>query len=591
MNNQFPGNNMRNGQYMRYPQQVPPPQIPAVPAVPPRPVAAPPQYCNPPMPPYTACNMPSAPVRMLPPSPPPAYSLAFKKANESRNNTLLVALVAIFSVAFSDVVFSAGLWQGYGIGLSLLFVLFYALFSWGIIRGKKHKLASLLMLIPELLFASVFAFAASPASKTVAAVSAVLLFILQTSVMGGCTRGGALSLSAAATAISTHLGYTFANIGSAFNLAFLSSEKKAAPAESAQKGGLSLGAKMLIGLGISAPIVVIMLFVFSSVDPMFGEMMGKLLSNIIDYLPRVMIDIIIGAVVFCFFLPLVMTLRAGYVPQGEKKELSRKLDGIIASIVLFAVSAVYIIFSAIQFTYLFSSDKVTLPNSMTYAEYGRRGFAELCVVVSVSLIAIGLVVTFVERGANGGVSLLPRIALTVFTLCNFVVVASAAMRMYRYVDVYGLTVKRVICAVMIIACAAALVLMLLKIWIKKFNVTACLIALAMAAALTVSVVDVDAVVASYNVDRYMSGEMKEIDTYYLSNLSDAAAPALERLLDSDNDDAAKAARSALAKFAGRAERNKLGLVSWNLDSQRARDIIEARGIESDDYEFLDLFFN
>jgi hypothetical protein len=57
---------------------------------------------------------------------------------------------------------------------------------------------------------------------------------------------------------------------------------------------------------------------------------------------------------------------------------------------LTALNVVYIIFFLAQAAYLFAAFGNSLPEALTYAEYARRGFFELCAVAAINLGVIGI---------------------------------------------------------------------------------------------------------------------------------------------------------------------------------------------------------
>ena len=83
-------------------------------------------------------------------------------------------------------------------------------------------------------------------------------------------------------------------------------------------------------------------------------------------------------------------------------------------------------------------------------------------------------------------------------------------------------------------------------------------------------VDVDTVVASYNVSAYQQGILDQVDVDYLSTLNDSAVPYIARLADDKNERVASQARAVLENhflyiddFRG-----------WNYASAVAQEVLE-----------------
>ena len=101
-----------------------------------------------------------------------------------------------------------------------------------------------------------------------------------------------------------------------------------------------------------------------------------------------------------------------------------------------------------------------------------------------------------------------------------------------------------------------------------------ILALVMGAA--VAWVDVDTVVAAYNVDAYRSGKLETVDVGYLSGLGYGAVPAIEKLTHSADTGVAQDAADALEDFAWQL-RGEQDIRQWNIAAAIAWDICEEYG--------------
>ena len=70
---------------------------------------------------------------------------------------------------------------------------------------------------------------------------------------------------------------------------------------------------------------------------------------------------------------------------------------------------------------------------------------------------------------------------------------------------------------------------LLKIWRRDFGFFRVLLAAGVSGWLLLNLLRVDAVVAEYNVEAYLTGNISALDVAYLAGLSDEALPSLARL--------------------------------------------------------------
>ncbi len=106
-------------------------------------------------------------------------------------------------------------------------------------------------------------------------------------------------------------------------------------------------------------------------------------------------------------------------------------------VVLALVTALFAVFVVLQLGYLFGgSDVIVSTSGLTVAEYARRGFFELLVVVALTLgLLLALSATDCER------HVLRRYG-TALVVCVLVILASALQRLFLYTDAFGMTIDR-----------------------------------------------------------------------------------------------------------------------------------------------------
>ena len=121
--------------------------------------------------------------------------------------------------------------------------------------------------------------------------------------------------------------------------------------------------------------------------------------------------------------------------------------------------------------------------------------------------------------------------LTAILLCSFTLglIATAAAKMLKYIDTYGLTRRRIYTLWLMGLLAIVFLIQLLRQFLPRLRAAALIFA---AIVLFVGIflfADFDRMIANYNVNAYLSGETQTVDTNALNELSDAALPALIRL--------------------------------------------------------------
>lgn len=134
---------------------------------------------------------------------------------------------------------------------------------------------------------------------------------------------------------------------------------------------------------------------------------------------------------------------------GEVTSAPRRAGGRVGvlgivelGVVLGLLDVLFLAFVLVQFRYLFGgAELVQVSETLTYAEYARRGFFEL-VAVAALLLPIMLLLDWVARLNTPREVTLYRVLSGLLVLLLFVVIVSALQRMRLYTDQYGLTELR-----------------------------------------------------------------------------------------------------------------------------------------------------
>ncbi|MDP4179260.1 MAG: DUF4173 domain-containing protein, partial [Bacillota bacterium] len=308
--------------------------------------------------------------------------------------------------------------------------------------------------------------------------------------------------------------------------------------------------KVFIGLIISLPLLLIIILLLSSADAVFGNFMSsftKIFKNINmpEVIGRSFIIVIIFAFTFSYlwFLSLPKNeinknrVQRNYSnineisssngininnEAGLKKSLS-VFDPIIVITVLVSINLVYLLFTMIQFTYLFGSINHNLPQNLTYAEYARKGFFELVLVTLINLIIILATGSFTKINSNK-IYAAVKVLNSFLVFCTGVMLFSAHFRMSLYEETYGYTYLRIFTHAFMIFIFVLLIISLIKIWNQKLVVLKYYIIVSLIAYILINFVNVDSIIAKNNIERYHHSE--EIDVSYLTQLSYDAVPQL-----------------------------------------------------------------
>ena len=209
--------------------------------------------------------------------------------------------------------------------------------------------------------------------------------------------------------------------------------------------------KVLLGLML-AFIPTLIVAALLSYDSEFSELFG----NIIDFIDDFNIfshigSLILGTFVAMYIFGLYVTATNEERPYAITSEDCEKvykhvrfLPALTIAAALLPILSVYVIFFVSQFKYYVSAFTGVLPEGvLSYAEYARNGFFELCTVSVINFIIIILIAIFQRREKTGDRVFL-RLANITVSLMTLVLIGTAMAKMWLYINQYGLTEKRIL---------------------------------------------------------------------------------------------------------------------------------------------------
>lgn len=112
------------------------------------------------------------------------------------------------------------------------------------------------------------------------------------------------------------------------------------------------------------------------------------------------------------------------------------MENITVNTVLTVLNIVYLLFSIIQFTYLFM--QIGAKENLDYAIYARRGFFQLMIVTIINFVII-LLTNANKRETTKFVSIYTKIMNLFLIIFTGIMICSSFLRMYLYEQEYGYT--------------------------------------------------------------------------------------------------------------------------------------------------------
>ena len=321
---------------------------------------------------------------------------------------------------------------------------------------------------------------------------------------------------------------------------------------------------VLIGLLVTVPVLAILLPLMIKSDAAFEGMM--------DMMPEIEIaEILMTAILGTFIFFLIYSQGTALVhrpkAQAATGENGKGVNKLTVNTVLVSVCVIYTLYLVSQLAYFVGGFSGILPQEYTLAQYARRGFFEMAGLCVLNMAIVILAVALVRQSGN-------KAPLSTRLLCLFVglvtvfLVAAASAKIFNYIQGYGMSRRRLTTQLIILFFGIAAVTVSVNLFLKKPRYMPVLIIAALIIGGTAFWVDVDYVVARYNVTAYQTGKLPSVDVEYLGTLSNSALPQIARLIVDEDPVIAQAARAEL----NQAHTSNQNFRDWNYATHQAQKV-------------------
>ena len=274
--------------------------------------------------------------------------------------------------------------------------------------------------------------------------------------------------------------------------------------------------KVLIGVGISLPLLFVIVNLLVSADQQFGNLLGAFPRWLLGLkIEEEVVRTIAVTIYTLAIFGLLQVLRTKQpVPAADAKPTEKMAwDSVISLTVLILLNIVYLLFVVVQFQYFFSE---TLKEGYTYAEFARRGFFELLFVTMLNLLIISTIVSYVDKTSKFLTRAI-RALLSLLVTFSGVMLYSAFLRLLMYEEAYGFTFARVLAHSFMIYLLVILCYSFMRIWMERLSLVRFYIISAIIFYTIINTIQLDRYVVDRNLDRYT--DTGKIDIYYLNSLS------------------------------------------------------------------------
>lgn len=293
--------------------------------------------------------------------------------------------------------------------------------------------------------------------------------------------------------------------------------------------------RILAGIAI-AVIPTLLVLVFLSYDAGFREILDNLFSFDDEEIGRTIISLIYTLPLAMYGFGLYASANVRILQDNNTESCDQRLQKtkilpqVTALVAVLPILFLYVVFFISQWKYYVSGFTGVLPENFSYAEYARQGFFELCSVSVINLLIIVAIAFFIKRNKNG-ISVILKIVAPVFCICTLILISTAIAKLVMYIDCYGLTQKRIYALWLMVLIGIVFLVIALGQFLRRFKPVAVSLLVAILLFAGLSVCNVNALCANYNVDRYLAGSLETLDVPAMRRLGDSAVPALVQVVN------------------------------------------------------------
>jgi len=324
--------------------------------------------------------------------------------------------------------------------------------------------------------------------------------------------------------------------------------------------------RVVLGVAIAAPVLVVFAALFASADQVFSNV----LTNLFAFDAETVIS-------HTFFIGFWAFLVAGYLRWsflGQPLHAFTPKPRTVSSVVPLAtalglLNALFLMFVVVQLRYFFGGAALVEQTSgLTYAEYARRGFFELMTASGLVLPILIGAEALVHRAAAPQVRVFRQLAGLLLGLLA-VIMASALQRMRLYVSAFGLSTDRLYATafmILLLGVFAWFAWTVLRGQRQRFVFGSLMQGLAVLAGL--HLLNPDVFIVKTNLNR--PAAERPFDAKYALTLGGDAVPALlDAMPRLSAEDGCVVVHGLLARW----DKEEIDWRTWNWSRARARSLV------------------
>ncbi len=423
-------------------------------------------------------------------------------------------LALIFTVISLFVTIRLGALNGFNLGFTIGFIaLIISSVCYTFTKESKDRIFSSILMICILVLACGFSVISNAFIKFISFVYLIVIsavFLLTISANNNCD--GTYKY------IFNSIKKTFASILDNLLLPFRSMKESA-------KGGKSKNfLHLLIGIGISIPILCTIIPLLTSSDIAFDTLVSSIFENSLMIVISIILSIMLTPVFFAF----LFSIKKGDQTENNAKEIPDKISKIILNTVLSTTAVVYVAYIISQLAYISKAFAFLLPEDYSAAQFARSGFFQMGVIAFINFVILFICAVFVTKTESKKIPVSTRWLLSFLCMFTVFYISTAFVKMMKYISLYGLTQLRVLTSVFMMMLAVIFIIILMRLIFTKLKYIKAIILVCTLTMISISVVDINTVIANYNYKAYKEGKI-EIDVEQIGNLGVSGLPVLVKL--------------------------------------------------------------
>ena len=451
-----------------------------------------------------------------------------------------------------------------GVSIPIFYIIFMGFFLWSV-RGKirvKNSIG-LIAIIPTLLIALNY----SIHSNNILNLFNGIMILVLTGVSTVLIRYENIkwdSIDVIKKAVSIAIKAIVENVCKPFTFSKCSITTRNKKEISSTKKNI------LRGVIISIPLLIVILVLLTSADMVFKDYVTNFSIGLKDIsIGKIIGSLLVIIIAFVIIFSYIWSFK--YSCEGDRtKNKDIQWEPVTVLTIIFMINIVYLLFSIVQFSYLYGGGDNFLPHEFTYSEYARKGFFELVAVTIINFTILLSSMKFIKKD-NKTINIISNVFLSVLVAFTLNMLFSAHYKMSLYEQTYGFTYLRIFVHIFMLMLFMLFIVAVIGIWNRRIPLNKILIVIVLSMFILVNYINVDRIIAEKNIDIYY--KTQKIDVQYLKTLSYDAIPEILRLKDDSN----AFISSEINTYIDNVKKELLEGDSWyefNYSKYRARKVIE-----------------